>query len=144
MTGIGRRCGLETSGEIQGLADGDALLGAPFADQFTDDHQTRRDADAHLRPLRRGEGSQCLDQPKSGADRALGIVLMRLGITEIDERAVAHVLGYRTAEPAYDVGAGFLEGAQYRAKFLRIEARGNRGGAYDVAKHDRKLATFAG
>ena len=40
------------------------------------------------------------DQGKPGADRALGIVLMRLRIAEIGEHAVAHVLGDEAADCA--------------------------------------------
>ena len=49
-------------------------------------------------PARRPKPGHRLDERQPGAHRALGIVLVRLRIAEIDEDAVAHVLGDEAAE----------------------------------------------
>ena len=43
---------------------------------------------------------QCLDQGKPRPHSALGVVLVSLGIAEIDQDAVAHVLGDEPAKPS--------------------------------------------
>ena len=44
----------------------------------------------------------------SPPDRTLGVIFMRLRIAEIDEYAIAHVLGYEAAEPTNRVGDALL------------------------------------
>ncbi len=64
-----------------------------------------------------------LDNGQSGADRALGVVLMRLGVAEIDQHAVAHVFGDKTGEPADGVGDAAVIGPDDLAQILGVEAR---------------------
>ena len=45
-------------------------------------------------------GADRVDDREPRPDRALGIVLMRLRIAEIDQHPVAHVFGDKTVEPA--------------------------------------------
>ena len=58
-----------------------------------------------------------------GPDRPLGIVLMRLRVAEIDQHAVAHVLGDKAVEPGDDLGDGAVIGADDLAQILGIEPR---------------------
>ena len=55
-----------------------------------------------------------LDHRQPGAHRALGVVLMRLRIAEIDQHAIAHVLGDKAGEAADRVGDGAVIGADQR------------------------------
>ena len=71
--------GLQPGGEVRRFADDRLLLRRAFADQIADDHQPSGDPDARLEldgsDIQTSDG---VDDIQSGADRALGIVLMRL------------------------------------------------------------------
>ena len=51
-----------------------------------------------------GEPADRVDDREPGARRALGVVLMRLGIAEINQHAVAHIFGNKTAKAGDDAG----------------------------------------
>jgi hypothetical protein len=63
-------------------------------DEVPDHDEARRDPDPHLQWARRHgrELWHCLDQSKSGANRALGTMLVRLRVTEIGQDAVAWLI----------------------------------------------------
>jgi hypothetical protein len=63
-------------------------------------------------------------------------------IAEIDQDAVAHVLGDETIEPGDDLGDGAVIGGDDLAQILGIEARGECGRADQIAEHYRKLPAF--
>jgi len=69
------------------------------------------------------EPTDRVDDREPGAGRALGIVLMRLGIAKIDQHAVAHIFGDKTAKAADGVGHTAMVGADNLAQILGIEAR---------------------
>jgi hypothetical protein len=83
-----------------------------------------------------------LDDRQSCAHRALGVVLMRLGVAEIGQHAVAHVLGDEAAIGRDQIRAALVIGADDPAHVLRIELRRKRGRADEIAEHDGQLATF--
>ena len=87
-----------------------------------------------------GEPADRVDDREPGADRPLGIILVRLGIAEIDEHAVAHILGDKTAKPADGVRDAAMVGADDLAQILGIEARGQRRRTNQVAEHHGQLA----
>jgi len=64
---------------------------------------------------------------------------MRLGIAEINQHAVAHVLGDKTAEAADRVGDTAMVDADDLAQILGIEARGQRRRTNQIAEHDGQL-----
>ena len=104
---------LQARREVRRLADDAALLRFARADEVADDDQPGRDADAHLQ-AERGGGLQLrhrLDQRKPGQHRALGVVLVGLGIAEISQHAVAHVFGDEAAGLANRLGAASMIGA---------------------------------
>ncbi len=74
--------------------------------------------------------------------RPPGVILVRLGIAEIDEQPVADVLGDVAVEAADCFGAGFLGGTQHLAQVFRIQLLGERRRADQVAEHHRQLATL--
>ena len=96
-------------------------------------------------PIRTFSGSCVASRPtasitaKPGAHRALGVVLMRLRIAEINQHAVAHVLGDKPAKAADGVGDAAMIGADDLAQILGIEARRQRRRADQIAEHDGQL-----
>jgi hypothetical protein len=92
--------------------------------------------------LRRLWGADRVDDREPGADRPLGIVLMRLGIAEINEHAVAHILGDKAAKPTDGVGNAAMVGADDLAQILGIEARRQRRRADQVAELNQSGTTI--
>jgi hypothetical protein len=86
-----------------------------------------------------GEPADRVDDRKPGASRALGIVLMRLGIAEINEHAVAHVLGDKAGEAGDRVGDAAVVGADDLAQILGIKAGRQRRRTNQIAEHHRQL-----
>ena len=114
---------LQTGGEVWRLADHAVLLRCAGADQIANHDKASGDAKPHVQRLWCGEPADRVDDREPAAGRALGIVLMRLGIAEINEHAIAHVLGDKTAKAADGVGNAAMGGADDLAQILGIEAR---------------------
>ena len=62
------------------------------------------------------------DQLQPRAHRSLGVVLMRLGIPEVDEDAVAHVLRHEPAEALHGLRDALLIGRNDLAEVFRVHA----------------------
>ena len=91
--------GLQPGGEVRRFADDRLLLRRAFADQIADDHQPGGDPDARLQLDGFDiEATDSVDDAQPRPDRPLGIVLMRSRVAEIDQNAVAHVLGDKAVE----------------------------------------------
>jgi CHASE2 domain-containing sensor protein len=137
---------LQTGGEVWRLADHAALLRGTRADQIADDDEASGDANPNVQRLLCGEPADRLDDREPGAHRPLGIVLMRLRISEINQHAVAHILGDKAVKAADGVGDAAVVGADDLAQILGIEARGQRRRTNQIAEHHRQLAAlgFAG
>jgi len=73
--------------------------GLPRADKIADHDQAGRDPDARLERLFCAQLADRFDERQPRPHRALRVVLVRLGITEIYEHSVAHVLGHEAVEP---------------------------------------------
>ena len=86
-----------------------------------------------------GEPADRVDHRQRGADRPLGVILVRLGIAKIDQYAVAHILGDKTAKAANGVVDTAMVGADDLAQILGIEARGQWRRADQVAEHHGQL-----
>ena len=86
---------LQAGGEVRRVADHGLLLGRTLPDEVADHHQPGRDA--HARGERRAPGraqpAHRVEDLEPGADRPLGIVLVRLGEAEIGQHAVAQEPG---------------------------------------------------
>jgi hypothetical protein len=84
---------LEASGKIRCLADHCLLLSRSCSDQVADHNKAGGDAHPHLQRQASigGELRNRLDQTEPGANSALGIMFMRLGVAEIGKNAVTHV-----------------------------------------------------
>ena len=139
MSGAARA--LQTGGEVRGLADHRALLRRSAAQQIADDNETGRDADAagepnaRARVQRRDRG----DEIEAGHDGALGVVLARLRIAEIDQHAVAHVFRDKAANAGDRRRDNAMIGADDLTQILGIELRRERGRADQIAEHHRQL-----
>src|SRR5262249_60657863 len=79
--------------EVRRLADDPALLLCALADQIADHGQPGGDAEPHAQIFARPQPADRFDHRESGAHRPLGIVLMCLRISKINQHAVAHVFG---------------------------------------------------
>jgi hypothetical protein len=77
-----------------------------------------------------------LDHCKPGPDGVLSILLVGLRIAEIDQDAIAHVLGYEAAEPGHRLGHTSVIGSDHVAQVFRIEAGGQGGceGSYRITE----------
>src|SRR5262249_12957988 len=68
-----------------------------------------------------------------------GIVLVRLGVAEIDEESVAHVSGDIPAHPSDHRGATSLKTADHVAQVLGIERSRQNRRPDEIAKKDGQL-----
>jgi len=110
------------------------LLRSTRTDQIANDDEAAGDADPHVQRLGCCEPADRVDDRQPGAGRALGIVLMRLGIAEIYQHAVAHILGDKPAKAADGVGDAAVVRTDDLAQILGIEAGGQRRRADQVAE----------
>ena len=85
--------GLQACSQVGGLADDVPFLGLAGPDQFSDDNQAGGDADANLEPFGCSEVPDRLDLSQARAYCSLGIILLSVRISEIDQHTVAHVSG---------------------------------------------------
>jgi hypothetical protein len=67
---------------------------------------------------------------------------MGMRIAEIDQHAVAHILGDKAAGPADRVGNAAVISADHLAQILGIEAHRQRCRADQIAEHDRQLPSL--
>jgi hypothetical protein len=65
---------------------------------------------------------------------------MRLGIAEIDQHAIAHILGDKAAKASDGVGDAAMVGADDLAQILGVEAGGQRRRTNQIAEHHGQLA----
>jgi hypothetical protein len=69
---------------------------------------------------------------------------MSVGIPEVHQNPVTHVLRYEAAEAAHDFGDAFLIGRDNLAQVFRVHAGGKRRGANQVREHHRNLTALSG
>ena len=106
------------------------------------DDQTCGDSDPHLQIQINFDPGYGIDNVQSDPDRALRIVLMRPGIAEIDQNAVAQILGHMALEACHLGGTGFLIAADDGAEIFRVEFLRNRRRANQIAEHQCQLPPF--
>jgi hypothetical protein len=128
---------LESSGKIGRLTDYVLLLGRSCSNQVADHNKAGRDPDPNLQ---RRTGMRCelwnrLDKTERGTNRALRIMLMRSGIAEIGENAVAHVFRDEATIALEQFRAAAMIGADDAPQVLGVELSRKRGRADQVTKH---------
>jgi hypothetical protein len=75
--------------------------------------------------------------------RSRSIILMRLGITEIDEEPVTKILRDVTCKAFDDGSTGLLVGTYDLAILFRVELFRQSSGIDQITEHHRQLATLA-
>src|SRR5262249_43809134 len=134
---VGRRDRLQPRGQVWGLTYNASLLRVARPDQVSDDHDSGRYADADLQKNRRPEGGYRCDQLQSGPYGALRIILVSLGIAEIDENPVAHVFRHEAAETRHRLRDAFVEGRNDVSQILGVHACRELRRAHEVGEHNR-------
>src|SRR5262249_39780492 len=81
-------------------------------------------------------------QLQPGAHGTLCVVLVGLGVTEVDQNAVAHVLRHEATEALYRVGDALLVGGDDLSQIFGVHASREGRGADEVGKHHRHLAAL--
>ena len=86
---------LKASGKVWPLSNHGLFLSRPRAYEVADHYKAGGDADTNLqgRTGVRGELRNRFDKTEPVANRALSIMFMRFGVTEIDQNGVTHVFG---------------------------------------------------
>src|SRR6185436_2092091 len=135
---------LKTGGEIWRLADHRLLLCRTLADEIAHHHLSGgngNSASEHF-TLWRALLSHRLDHGQAGPDRLLSLVLMRTRPAEIDEYAIAHVLGDEAIVATDGIGHTEVIGADHIAQVLRIKPRRQQRRADQITEHHRELASL--
>jgi hypothetical protein len=115
---------LEPRGQVRCFPQRSTLPGGTDVSQLANHDQAGRDADARAQLLLPyAEFSDIRHDRQGGAHRALGIVFVRLGITEIDQGTVAHVSGDEAVKAPNRVGHAAVVRADDIAQVLGIKSR---------------------
>ena len=118
--------GLEAGGKVRRFPDDRLLLGSTCADEVAAHDEAGRDPDARLEGRTSGSSGlrNRLDRIEPGANCALSIMFMRVGVTEIGENAIAHVLGDEATVALDQFGAAAVMGSNDASQVLGIEPTG--------------------
>jgi hypothetical protein len=140
--GVGRCHRLQACGEVGRLAHHRLFLARSFADDVTDHHESRGDADPYLHRLAQAvvHRRRCLHYGERRAYRALRVVLVRAWVAEVRENAVTQILRDHPLEAHYEVGASGLVPPDDFAEIFRIESPA-RGGA-DESQNSTVMAAL--
>ena len=84
------------------------------------------------------------DQFQPRTHGPLCVVLMCLGVTEIHQDPIAHVLRYEPSEALHGLSNALLIGRNDLAQVLRVHAGRQSRGAHKVREHHRHLAALGG
>ena len=148
QNGVGTGEALQTGGEVGRVADDRLLARGAFADRLADHHEPARDTDAHgeAGPVAAGypgvERRHRFEDREASANRALGVLLLRVRVAEINEDAIAHELGDVAIETPDSFAHRLLIGADHIAHVLGIEPRREVGRIRQVAEHHGQVAAL--
>ena len=141
-----RRCDiLQPRSQIWRVTDYRALLCLALADEFADHYGPCCDPNPHSEP-RLASGCQIgdgLDDRERCVDRALGVAFARLGIAEIGEDPIAHVLSQEPVVPLDDRRYGVLIRSDQLVHVLGIELGRQSCGSCEITKHDRQVTALS-
>src|SRR6185369_9214493 len=112
-------------------------------DQAGMDSNARFDAGSALRLQRMVQLAHARRDGDSGQNGSFGVVVVRAGIAEKSDDAVADILVYVAAVARDAVVADALVGAQHVAQRLGVELSGECRRADNVGEQHRQLATLA-
>jgi hypothetical protein len=74
----------------------------------------------------------------------LSVILVRMGVAEVDQHPVAHKLRDETAHATDGLGDARLIGRNDLAQVLPVHPSGERSRADEITEHHRDLASFGG
>ncbi len=77
-----------------------------------------------------------------GPHRPLGVIFMRQRVPELDEQAIAKILGDMPLEAGDHLGAGLLVGPHHLAPLFQVEPAGEGGRVHQIAKEHRELVAL--
>jgi hypothetical protein len=83
-----------------------------------------------------------LDQRQPNLDRSLGVVLVGLRITKVDQYAITHVLRYEPAKALHSLSDALLIGGNDLAQILGVHTRRQCSRADQVREHHCDLPAF--
>src|SRR5215831_10670767 len=92
---------LQARRKVWRFADDGLLLRSARPDEVADNHQSLCDADTRLQARTDLQSTYASYQLQPSPDGPFRIVFMRLGIPEVDQDPIAHVLRYEPAEAAH-------------------------------------------
>jgi hypothetical protein len=135
---------LQSRREIRRLAHYTTLLGFAGTDQIAYDDETcgNTDTDRQSAAGRSRHWPRGRHNLQTGANRSLGVVLMRPRVAEVCQNPVAHILGHESIETPDHRRNVFVVLAEHLAQVFRVKPRRNRGRADEVAEHDSETPTF--
>jgi hypothetical protein len=114
---------LQARRKVRRLTNNASLLRLSGADQVADDHKTRCDADARLEGRMGLQSANSSDQLQPRTHCPFCVVFVCLGVAEVDQHPVAHVLGYEAAEALHGLGDTLLVAADNLAEVFGVHAR---------------------
>ena len=138
------RQSLQPGGEMGRGPDEHLVLCRSFADEVAYHHEAGRDPDPRGQRLtiRSGQAAHRRRHGETSPDRSLGIVLVRVGPTEIGQHPVAHELGDVPVQTEDLVGHSIPVSPKDLARDLGIEARAQSRGADQVDEHHGQVAAL--
>ena len=145
---VGTRETLQPSGEVGRVANDGLLACGAFADRLADHDDPAGDADAYgeAGPVASGnpsvESRHRVENCEASANRALGIFLLRVRVTEINQDAIAHELGDIPIEASDGFAHDLLIGADHIAHVLGIELDRQVRRIHQVTEHHGQVAAF--
>ncbi len=129
---------LQSRGEVRGLAD-DIVLGSPAPH----DDCAGGDPNAGAQLLGQLQARDGLEYCQGAMCRPLGIVFMRMRISEIDQDAVAHIARDEARETPYGLCHRVMISANQVPQIFGVASYRQCGRADEVAEHDGELSALA-
>jgi hypothetical protein len=120
---------LQPCGNIRSLSDDGLLLCYAGPNQITNNRESRSHPDSALQldGFMRPQYGHGGDQRETGSHCPFSIVFARLRVTEINQRAVAHISGDKSVEPPQNFPYAPVIRCDYLAQVFGIEARRQSG-----------------
>jgi hypothetical protein len=139
---------LQAGRQIRGLAEGQLLLPGtashvPHDDQAGVDAQARCQAHPPLWFQARRELPQGFEYPEPGPHGPLRVIFVCQRVAEVNQQAIAEVLGDMAFKAGNHLGAGVLIGAHDFPELFGVKLRRERGRADQVTKQHGELAPFS-
>jgi hypothetical protein len=146
--GVGRSHLLQPCRKVQSVTERELLVG-PRKTDLAHYNQPGVDRQPHGHPdavvalqagVQPGDG---LEDPQPSPHGLVRVILVRGGVSEVDQHAVAEVLRDVAVEPSHNRGTARVVLTQDLAELLRIQSPRQRGRLHEVTEHHGQLAPLA-